>query len=139
MEGSDKQTRTGVLLGTPEYMAPEQACEGEPIGVASDIWAWAILYTLLTGRPPFVDTDSLRVMQKIKHEDPVQPRSLQRTIGRDLETVCLKCLSKDPKRRYTSARDLADDLARIRAGNPILARRIGPVEKAGNGSSVDQQ
>lgn len=131
VSGSEMHTRTGVLVGTPEYMAPEQASEGQQVGAAADVWALgAILYTLLTGSPPFVDSDTVMLLQKIRVDDPVSPRLLQRAIVRDLDTVCMKCLQKDVNRRYTSAAELAAELARIREGRPIQARPVGVFEQS---------
>ncbi len=130
LAGSDLQTRTGILVGTPEYMAPEQAAgESSDIGVAADIWALgAILYTLLTGRPPFIAADSLTLLQKVRFDEPLSPRKLQPSVTRDLETVCLKCLRKAPAQRYSSAQALADDLRRFCEGRTVVARPAGLIE-----------
>ena len=124
VERSLKETRTSVILGTPLYMAPEQATgHGSDRGPQADIFSLgAILYELLTGQTPFDGPTLLSVLDHVRNEDPTPPRRHRPGIPQDLETICLKCLQKDPYDRYTSARELAADLGRFLNGEAILAR-----------------
>src|SRR5262245_2738181 len=123
-------TRTGVLVGTPAYMAPEQAAGNRDIGPATDVYALGvILYQLLTGRVPFQGDSALEVLRQVKEDEPLTPSRLRPGLPRDLETVCLKCLRKEPGQRYASAAELAEDLRRFQAGKPIAARPVGTPER----------
>ncbi|HMP01872.1 MAG TPA: serine/threonine-protein kinase [Gemmatales bacterium] len=126
-------TRNGLVVGTPHYMAPEQATgQTHAIGPSADLYALgAILYELLTGRPPLADLAPLDFLMQIQLRDPAPPRRLRPEVPRDLESICQKCLEKDPDRRYPSAADLAADLHRFLAGEPVVARPIGRWSRLG--------
>jgi serine/threonine protein kinase len=124
-------TRTGALMGTPPYMSPEQAQDSAHVTVASDVYSLgATLYALLTGGPPFPGKEPPAVkLRRVIEEDPVPPRRLRPQIARDLETICLKCLSKDPHKRYASADELVGRLRLFLEGRPIPDRPTGKVER----------
>jgi hypothetical protein len=127
LEAESDQTRSGIVLGTPVYMAPEQA-EGwsNQVGAATDVYALGVmLYELLTRRLPFQGVSLVLTLEQLRSEEPLPPRRIVSELPRDVETICLKCLRKDPRQRYASADALAQDLHRFLRREPIHGRRAG--------------
>ena len=127
IDDQSARTATGVILGTPSYMAPEQTLgRSREVGPAADVHALgAMIYHMLTGRPPFIGESPVETIRLVLETEPRSLRSFRPGLARDLETICLKCLEKSPVKRYSSARELALDLGRFLAGEPVRARRLG--------------
>jgi WD40 repeat protein len=129
--GTGAKTVSGTILGTPEYMAPEQAAGKQSDSPAVDVYALGvILYELLTGRPPFVGATPLETIDRVLGQEPLAPSRIQPRVPRDLGTICLKCLRKEAPKRYASAQELADDLRHFLSHEAIRARPMGSVERA---------
>ncbi len=132
VEGDSGLTRTGAVMGTPSYMPPEQALgQTDRIGPAADVYSLgAILYCMLTGRPPFQAANVVDTLKQVVDNEPITPRALDSKIPLDLETICLKCLEKSQPKRYASAEALVEDLTRYLDGRPIAARPVSQTEQA---------
>ena len=132
VEGDSELTASGQILGTPAYMPPEQAAgKLDEVSDAADIYSLGgILYAMLTGRPPFQADNHLDTLMQVLEKEPLAPSQLVPGIPRDLETICLTCLQKDPHRRYVAAEALSQDFQRFLSGEPIVARPISRVERA---------
>ena len=129
--GGEELTQVGEIMGSPPYMSPEQAMDSSGVTAATDIYSLgATFYHILTGRPPFQAATGLETIRQVIDQEPVGPRRLNPSIDRDLETICLKCLQKEPLRRYSSAAELADDISRYLKGEPIKARPISSLQRA---------
>jgi eukaryotic-like serine/threonine-protein kinase len=124
-------TRAGESMGTPPYMPPEQFGDAASVTAAADVYSLgATLYHLLSGRPPFQSATAMTTMKQVLEKEPVALTELNAAVDKDLETICMKCLEKEPARRYASAGDLADELRRYLKREPILARPLGPVARS---------
>jgi serine/threonine protein kinase/WD40 repeat protein/Tfp pilus assembly protein PilF len=131
LDGTDRISSSGAMVGTPSYMSPEQIESPHRVDARSDVFGLGVvLYEMLTGERPFRGTTHAVVLQQIVYEEPIAPRKLSKAVGPDLDTITLKCLAKEPTRRYQTAKELGDDLRRWRNGEPIQARRVSRLERS---------
>jgi WD40 repeat protein/serine/threonine protein kinase len=127
LDAGESLTDTGEMLGSPQYMSPEQAQDAARVSKATDVYGLgATLYTLVTGKPPFRGNTLAEILHQVKYREPVPPRRLNPAVDRDLNTIILKCLEKEPERRFHSAADVADELRRYIDGRPLRTRPLGP-------------
>ncbi len=130
LQSQSEHSLEGAVVGSPHYMPPEQA-RGQQVSFQSDVYSLgAVLYDMLTGRPPFSGATAVATMRLVEDQEPVPPRALNPAVPLDLETICLKCLAKDPKGRYSTAEELAQELRRYLGGIPIQARPVSALERA---------
>src|SRR5262249_19522997 len=131
IDADDVLTVSGMIAGTPNYMAPEQAAGHKSLTVAVDVYGLgAILYEGLTGRPPFQGANVCETLVKVRDQEPARPSRVQPRVPRDLETICLNCLGKEPDKRYASAGEVSKELGRYLTGQPIHGRRVPTWERA---------
>jgi serine/threonine protein kinase/WD40 repeat protein len=130
-DADDSLTHTGEMLGSVHYISPEQAQDSGKVTEATDVYGLgATLYALLTGRPPFQGSTAADILYQVKYHEPLPPRRVNPAVDRDLNTICLRCLEKEPRQRFATAAALAEELERYREGRPILSRPVGPVSRA---------
>jgi WD40 repeat protein/serine/threonine protein kinase len=130
VDGQEDLTELGAVVGTCAFMSPEQASAAKHLTTRADVYGLgAILYQLLTGRPPFQGKDKYETVHRVRHEELIRPRALNRKLPRDLESICLHCLEKDPEKRYSSAAELAVDLERFLAGRPVSPQPVSPADR----------